>query len=328
MGKKISRAGAACVLVFLLCILTALTGPGIRVPADEAGGGQAFSLSEVPAFSGEASAEVNGDVPYFTQDELSDAAGESFSDMDGLGRAGVARALVGTETMPEDPRGEIGAIRPSGWHLVKYAGIDGNYLYNRCHLIGYQLTGENANEKNLITGTRFLNVEGMLPYEDQVADYVTSTGNHVLYRVTPIFDGQNLLASGVLMEAESLEDRGAGLLFCAYCYNVQPGITIDYATGDSSGPEYTGEETQGGDSAQPASGGGVAGQAQTADSGAPGGDEPAAGVRYIVNTNTGKFHYPDCGSVRQMADHNKMEFTGSRDQLIAMGYSPCQNCNP
>lgn len=145
--------------------------------------------------------------------------------------------------MPTEERGEIGSVKPSGWHTVKYDGIDGNYLYNRCHLIGYQLSGENSNTRNLITGTRYMNVEGMLPYENKTADYIKSTGNHVLYRVIPIFEGDNLLASGVTMEAYSIEDAGKGLSFCVYCYNVQPGITINYVNGDSTGPAFTGSTT-------------------------------------------------------------------------------------
>ncbi|MET0016373.1 DNA/RNA non-specific endonuclease [Oscillibacter sp.] len=158
---------------------------------------------------------------------------ETYSPLDSLGRCSVAYANVCTETMPTEERSEIGQIKPSGWYTVKYDNVDGKYLYNRCHLIGYQLTAENANEKNLITGTQYLNVEGMLPFENMVADYVKETSNHVLYRVTPVFEGNSLVASGVLMEAESVEDKGAGVCFNVYCYNNQPGVTIDFATGES-----------------------------------------------------------------------------------------------
>lgn len=196
---------------------------------------EAFSLSNVPAYSGKPYVEINQKVPYFADSELSTTSYEYYSDLDSLGRCGVCIASVGQDIMPTEKRGDIGSVKPTGWHTVKYAGVvDGNYVYNRCHLIGYQLTGENANTKNLITGTRYLNVEGMLPFENMVADYVKETGNHVMYRVTPVFDGNNLLASGVLMEAKSVEDNGAGILFNVFCYNVQPGVTIDYATGDSS----------------------------------------------------------------------------------------------
>ncbi len=194
-----------------------------------------FSLSNVAAYSGKPYVEINQNVPYFADSELSTTSYEYYSDLDSLGRCGVCIASVGQDIMPTEKRGDIGSVKPTGWHTIKYAGVvDGNYLYNRCHLIGYQLTGENANTKNLITGTRYLNVEGMLPFENMVADYVKESGNHVMYRVTPVFDGNNLLASGVLMEAKSVEDNGAGILFNVFCYNVQPGVTIDYATGDSS----------------------------------------------------------------------------------------------
>lgn len=178
---------------------------------------------------------VNDNVPYFSEEDKGRVdAFETYSELDSLGRCGVAYANICQEIMPTEERGEIGSVKPSGWHTANYHEyIEGNYLYNRCHLIGYQLSGENANEKNLITGTRYLNVQGMLPFENEVADYVESTGNHVLYRVTPVFDGDNLVASGVLMEAYSVEDQGTGVMFNVYCYNVQPNIVIDYATGDS-----------------------------------------------------------------------------------------------
>lgn len=159
---------------------------------------------------------------------------ETYSELDALGRCGVAYANISKDLMPTEERGEIGMIKPSGWHTVKYPEvIEDLFLYNRCHLIGYQLSGENANEKNLITGTRYLNVEGMLPFENKVAAYVRKTGNHVLYRVTPVFEGDNLVAEGVLMEAFSVEDAGKGVEFCVFAYNIQPGIEIDYATGES-----------------------------------------------------------------------------------------------
>ena len=194
-----------------------------------------IETDEIPAYSGEAYAEINGNVPYFTDSEMSTTSYEYYSDLDSLGRCGVCVANIGPDIMPTEERGEIGNIKPTGWHTVKYSEIiEGNYLYNRCHLIGFQLAGENDNEKNLITGTRYLNMDGMLPFENMVADYVTETGNHVLYRVTPIFKGDNLVADGVLIEAESVEDNGSGILFNVFCYNIQPGIVIDYATGDSA----------------------------------------------------------------------------------------------
>lgn len=192
-----------------------------------------ITLNNLPAYSGEAYVELNDNVPSFSKKDMTTKAFEKYSELDDLGRCGTAYANVCRETMPTEERGNIGMIKPSGWHTVKYDNVEGKYLYNRCHLIGYQLTAENANEKNLITGTRYLNVEGMLPFENLVADYVEETDNHVLYRVTPIFKGDNLLASGVQIEAYSVEDKGKGVSFNVYCYNVQPGITIDYTNGDS-----------------------------------------------------------------------------------------------
>ena len=179
--------------------------------------------------------EINGNVPYFLDSESTTISFETYSDLDTLGRCGIAYACIGQDIMPTEERGPIGSVKPTGWHTANYNGIiDGNYLYNRCHLIGFQLSGENANVRNLITGTRYLNVNGMLPFENMVADYVKETGNHVLYRVTPVFGQGNLVASGVQIEAKSMEDNGEGILFNVFCYNVQPGIIIDYATGDSA----------------------------------------------------------------------------------------------
>ena len=192
-----------------------------------------FDLKLVPEYKEQPYAVINHNIPFFTEEDMMDISFEQYSPLDELGRCGECFANVGKDIMPTEERGKIGHIKPSGWQLAKYDIVDGKYLYNRCHLIGYQLTGENANVENLITGTRYLNVEGMLPFENQIADYVEETGNHVLYRVTPIFEGDNLLASGVLMEARSVEDKGIGIEFCVFCYNVQPGIRINYANGES-----------------------------------------------------------------------------------------------
>ena len=194
---------------------------------------EAFANETIPEYSGNPYVELNGNLPYFTDEELSTTAFELYSELDSLGRCGAGYANICKEIMPTEERGSIGMVKPTGWHTVKYDCIADRYLYNRCHLIGYQLAGENANEKNLITGTRYLNVDGMLPFENEVADYVNDTDNHVLYRVTPVFSGDNLLASGVIIEAKSVEDNGAGVQFNVYCYNVQPGISIDYTTGES-----------------------------------------------------------------------------------------------
>lgn len=194
---------------------------------------EAIQLEEIPEYSGEPYTVLNNNIPYFTKEELTEESFEFYSELDSFGRCGVTMACIGKDIMPTEERGAIGMIKPTGWKLKKYDIVDGKYIYNRCHLIGYQLTGENANEKNLITGTRYLNVEGMLPFENEVADYIKKTGNHVMYRVTPIFDGNNLVASGVQMEAYSVEDNGEGICYHVYVYNVQPGIEIDYATGEN-----------------------------------------------------------------------------------------------
>jgi len=279
-----------------------------------------FSLDSIPEFADKPYVAVNDNNPYFTDADLTATVFETYSALDSLGRCGVAYANVCTETMPTEERGEIGQIKPTGWHTVKYDNVDGKYLYNRCHLIGYQLTAENANEKNLITGTRYLNIEGMLPFENMVADYVKETSNHVLYRVTPIFKDDNLVASGVLMEAKSVEDEGAGVCFNVFVYNNQPGVTIDYATGESwlteSGTANT--ESNAADTVQ---------SSTEADTGTTTTTEPSEQT-YILNTSTHKFHYPDCSSVKQMSEANKKSFTGSRDTLISEGYEPCKRCNP
>ena len=199
----------------------------------EYSGEGAESVEEIPEFSGEAYVAVNGNVPFFLAEEITDESYEYYSDLDELGRCGITMACIGVDIMPTEDRGEIGSVKPSGWQSVKYDCVEGKYLYNRCHLIGFQLAGENANKKNLITGTRYLNIEGMLPFENLVADYVQETKNHVLYRVTPLFEEDNLVAHGVLMEGYSVEDEGEGVQFCVYAYNVQPGVIIDYSTGES-----------------------------------------------------------------------------------------------
>ena len=254
----------------------------------------------LPAYSGDPWVEVNGNRPDFDTSQLDSCSFETYAPLDALGRCGAAYACVGQDLMPTEERGPIGQVKPSGWQLAKYDCVDGKYLYNRCHLIGYQLTGENANEQNLITGTRYLNVEGMLPFENQVADHVRRTGGLVLYRVTPDFQGTELVARGVWMEALSLEDGGAGVCFSVYVYNVQPGITIDYATGESHLTE--------------------------ADTGGGGAGDTA--FTYILNTRSMKFHDPGCSGAADIKAENRQLYTGSREELIAQGYSPCGQCQP
>ena len=270
-----------------LCLLLS----GCMMPPAE-GTVSSFSLEDIPAWSGEPYVAVDGNQPDFPEEDMTSVSFETYSELDTLGRCGVAYANVGQDLMPTEDRESISSVTPSGWINREY---DGEYLYNRCHLIGFQLTGENANEENLITGTRYMNVDGMLPFENLVADYVKETDNHVLYRVTPVFEGQNLVASGVQMEAWSVEDEGEGVCFNVYVYNVQPGITIDYATGESW---QEGAEPQSGE------------------------------TTYILNTNSHKFHDPDCSSVSGMSTANRQEYTGSREDLIAQGYTPCGQCNP
>ncbi len=194
---------------------------------------EAIGLDSIPVYAGSPYVVINNNVPSFTKEELTTKSYEYYSELDLLGRCGTTLACISRDLMPAEERGPIGMVKPTGWKLKKYDIVDGKYIFNRCHLIGYQLTGENANVKNLITGTRYMNVEGMLPFENEVAEYIRKTGNHVMYRVIPIFEGNNLVASGVSMEAYSVEDRGLGVCFHVYVYNVQPGIEIDYATGDN-----------------------------------------------------------------------------------------------
>ena len=293
--KRIQQVSLS--LFLLLCLLLSACG------ALPAGTHASFSLEDIPEFSGEPYVVLEDNQPGFTQEELTSQGFEEYSPLDLLGRCGTAYACVGLETMPTEDRESISQVKPSGWQTAEYSTslVDGGYLYNRCHLIGFQLTGENANQENLITGTRYLNVEGMLPFENLVADYVKETGNHVLYRVTPVFSGQELVARGVELEALSVEDGGEGVCFHVYCYNNQPGIEIDYATGDSW---ETGEEPQ-------------------ADGSAQGGEQ-----HYVLNTNSKKFHLPDCSGAESMSPSNRQDYTGSRQALIDQGYSPCGTCKP
>lgn len=288
-----------------------------------------FRLSDIPEYTDSPYVAVNGNVPYFTEDDLTDVSFESYSDLDSLGRCGVAYASASTDTMPTEKRGSIGEVKPTGWINAKYDFVDGKYLYNRCHLIGYQLTAENANEKNLITGTRYLNVQGMLPFENLTADYVKETGNHVMYRVTPVFEGDNLVASGVLMEAESVEDEGDGVLFCVYVYNVQPGVTIDYATGKS---ELAKSRGAGGSQSGSMSGTSSAGNKSSETPGGSGKTDAGSSGKesgtYILNTKTMKFHRPDCESVKNIKSENREEYTGEREKLIDEGYEACKSCKP
>ena len=244
-------------------------------------------------------------TPEFLDGDFTTISFESYGELDELGRCTTAFANIGKDIMPTEKRGAIGEVKPTGWQTAKYDSVDCKYLYNRCHLIGYQLTGEIAIEKNLITGTRYLNVDGMLPFENMVADYIKETNNHVLYRVTPVFSGDYLVASGVQMEAESVEDNGDGILFNVYCFNAQPGIAIDYATGDSHQDDSIVADASKSTTAAEAN-------VQT----------------YVLNTNTKKFHKESCNSAKSMDASNKKIYTGSRQDIIDMGYESCGVCKP
>ena len=291
-----------------------------------------IDLSSLPQFSGEPYIVINNNVPGFTEADMTTSSFETYHDLDGLGRCGTAFANIGEDLMPTEKRGAIGQVKPTGWHTVKYDSVDGKYLYNRCHLIGYQLTAENANAKNLITGTRYLNVDGMLQFENIIADYIKETNNHVLYRITPLFYENDLVARGVQMEAMSVEDNGEGILFNVYCYNVQPGITIDYATGDSWSDGTTPSES----STSVQTDESFDSSPQSSDSSVSENNEytqtentdTSAEATYILNADSYKFHLPSCSSVDQMNEENKVNYTGSRDDLLSQGYEPCKRCNP
>ena len=264
----------------------------------------AFDYSVIPEYNGVPAVSVNGNVPFFTDTDLIDYGYEYYSPLDPLGRCGVAYAIVGYEIMPKygEVRGEIGMVKPSGWHTAKYPDvIEDLWLYNRSHLIAWALGEENDNECNLITGTRYMNVEGMLPYENAVAEYIYQTRNHVQYRVTPYFMDSELVARGVLMEARSIEDDT--ICFCVWCYNVQPGIEIDYTSGDSWLADPLTKHTE----------------ATEADEN---------GTAYVLNTRSMKCHLPECESVSDIAPHNRQDYTGSAEELKAMGYGACGRCKP
>jgi DNA-entry nuclease len=294
-----------------------------------------LDMAGIPAYSGEMAVEVNGNRPSFAESDRKRGPFEEYSQLDARGRCGEAFALVGKETMPDEPRGDISGVHPSGWQSDTYGWVDQGNLYNRCHLIAWQLAGEDANDRNLITGTRSMNVRGMLPYENEVASYVEGTGNHVLYRVTPVFEGANLVASGVLMEAESVEDGGDGVRFCVWCYNVEPGLSIDYATGRNE-PDGTVDSTVDAAAGAAASSAGSAGgddslspAAREAIAEMPGGlivDEEDA--TFVLNANSRKFHRPACSSVADMSARNRLFFGGTREQAIELGYDPCGYCRP
>lgn len=291
------------------------------------------TVDDVPAYSGEPYVEVNDNQPEFTEEELTTVSYEDYSELDELGRCQSAEACIGQDLMPTETRESISSVKPTGWKNKSYDTVDGGYVYNRCHLIGFQLTGENANEENLITGTRYMNVEGMLPFEDEVAAYIKETDNHVMYRVTPVFEGDDLIASGVQMQAESVEDDGAGISFNVYVYNVQPYVVIDYRTGENwegdeiaepEGKWADGTEAEPSDSKSDSKINAKTDSAATSKAEAKDTKEQT----YILNKNTKKFHKPECSGTKKIKAKNKGEYTGSRQTLIDEGYEPCGNCNP
>lgn len=291
------------------------------------------TVDDVPAYSGEPYVEVNDNQPEFTEEELTTVSYEDYSELDELGRCQTAEACIGQDLMPTEARESISSVKPTGWRNKSYDTVDGGYVYNRCHLIGFQLTGENANEENLITGTRYMNVEGMLPFEDEVAAYIEETDNHVMYRVTPVFEGDDLVASGVQMQAESVEDDGVGISFNVYVYNVQPYVVIDYKTGENwEGDEIAEPEGKWADGteADPSDSKSDSKINAKTDSAATSKAEPSDTKEqmYILNKNTKKFHKPECSGAKKIKAKNKGEYTGSRQTLIDEGYEPCGNCNP
>lgn len=289
------------VFLILSALMPMLMGdsetPEETVPQTES---SAESMEVIPEYDGSPYVVINQNAPFFVEEELTYEPFEEFAALDDLGRCGVTYANVCVELMPTESRGDISSVYPSGWDNNPYDFVDGQYLYNRCHLIGFQLTGENANELNLITGTRYMNVQGMLPFENMVADHVKEEEHHVLYRVTPIFEGDNLVCDGVQMEALCVEcretaDEDDDFFFNVFCYNVQPGVEIDYATGENweAEREYTGEEST-----------------------------------YIINTSSRKFHTEDCSNAQNMNEDNKATMTCTREELIDKGYEPAGCCNP
>lgn len=367
-GRSITKGAAALAVILVAAILFAFTfaQPGLptRTFADdgtsaavtasqEADAGTLPSASTVsgtdflaaldvyvtanPAADEGDYVEIDDNVPSFTVDNATTDAFQSFSPLDWLGRCGTAYACLGPETLPTDVRGDISEIHPSGWVQNFYDFIEGESLYNRSHLIAHCLSGQNANEQNLITGTRHFNADVMEPIEAMVLDYIERSGNHVLYRVTPVFEGDELVARGVQIEALSMEDGGQGVSLNVFLRNIQPGVAIDYATGNNWADEaatagswsasaasssLSTSATAGAAPLSPISAAATTSQADDASS-----DTPAT-VTYVVNKNTGKFHYPSCSSVPKIKAKNRMDSNQTRDELIAQGYVPCKNCNP
>ena len=287
--KKLTLGSTITVVVMLLLYLLIVGQQKTKTPE--------ISISEIPAYSGSPYVVLNENQPLFTREDMTDESFEYYGELDAWERCTVTFACIGKDLMPTAEREQISQVKPTAWKTTKYNFIDGQNLYNRCHLIGFQLTGENANDRNLITGTRYMNVEGMLPFENMVTDYIKETGNHVLYRVVPVFEGKNLLASGVTMEAYSVEDNGAGICFYIFAYNVQPGVVIDYATGENWLDEAVSDENE---------------------------EE----FDYVVNTSSGKFHAASCPQADSVKPENRQTFTTTRSQMLAWNFEPAGCCKP
>lgn len=375
LPQRIAAALAALALAFSFAL--PVTGCSVSISDNATGSGSSISstyggsgatssdeyaqsaqatIADIPAYTGALCININHGEPGFTAQDEARGTFMQFSDLDFEGRCGAAFARIGPDTISNEKRGDISQVHPSGWVQRKYSFVDDGMLYNRSHLIAHQLCGENANEKNLITGTRTFNAMGMLYYEELVGDYVRSTGNHVLYRVTPLFAANDLVARGVQMEAKSVEDNGEAVQFNVFVYNVEPGVAIDYVTGESWESPETPQVTSKGNAtittaaaarADKAAGSANGSKADgRSDSGISAGSESNTGdgdgagsnntssqgaseqQDYILNVKNKKFHKPDCSAASDISSANKQDFTGTRDQLIARGYSPCGICKP
>ena len=368
--ERLARTLAALLLAVSLCLpsLSGCAGTESVANGDNAtssqqvsAGSAAAKLSDIPEYSGALCIDINEGQPGFSADDAARGSFMDFSELDFEGRCGTAAGLIGPETVSNAERGDISQVHPSGWVQHRYSFVDREMLYNRSHLIAHQLCGEDANERNLITGTRTMNAVGMTYYEELVGNYVRRTNNHVLYRVTPLFAANDLVARGVQMEAESVEDGGRAIRFNVFVYNVEPGVKIDYVTGDNwessevpavkSKSEATTTRSAGTDAAlsqyapsrREAGASGTSGSSDTSSStqAAPSassdaktsGDSSSSASTaeqqtYILNKKSHKFHRPECDSVQSMSPSNKEEFTGLRQTLIDEGYTPCRSCNP
>lgn len=361
LTQRISAAATAIVLAFSLALPIAGCSTAASTDAsntaatettqpqngvDSATESARATIADIPAYTGALCININDGIPGFTDSDEARGAFMQFSDLDFEGRCGTAFARIGTDTVSNEKRGDISQVHPSGWVQKKYSFVDDGMLYNRSHLIAHQLCGENANEENLITGTRTFNVVGMLYYEELVGDYVRATGNHVLYRVTPLFAANDLVARGVQMEAKSIEDNGEAVQFNVFVYNVEPGVAIDYVTGESWESADTpavsskGEATittaaaaraakAGEGNASESNASSAANEGSSADASSEAASNQSADQQeYILNVKNKKFHLPSCSAAGDIAAANKQDYTGTRDDLIARGYTPCGICKP